>query len=83
MQKIKAWVRLILTIAIILAAVLIIFKNWENQTNLWLIYSFKDVPVIRLLIVTSLVTLVGFWIVKGVYRAYRDVKQTSVIKKDV
>jgi hypothetical protein len=82
MQKLKSWVRLILTIAIILAAGLIILLNRGNHADLWLFHSFTDVSVIWLLIVTSLVTLVGYWIVKGVYRAYRDVKQPSEIKKD-
>lgn len=78
-QKIKAWARLILLVVLILEIVLIVFKNQDNKANLWLFFGVQlnQVHVIWLMVVTVLVTLVGFWVLKGVYRAYRDVKRVD------
>jgi uncharacterized integral membrane protein len=77
MKKIKAWVRLVGTIILVLLIILIIVMNRNNRTNLWLFYDFQQIAVIWLLIVTALVSGAGIWIIKGVYRAFKDVKQAD------
>ena len=78
-KRFFAWVRLILTVLIIVSAIIVILGNQDNKTDLWVLFhTFKQIPVIWLILVTAGVTLVGFWIIKGVYKAYRDVKQKKV-----
>ncbi len=76
MKKVKAWIRLVVTLVFLFLVILIIWKNWDNQADLWFFHSYK-IAVIWLLIVTALVSVGGFWVLKGVHRAFKDVKQVE------
>jgi hypothetical protein len=76
MKKFKAWVRLVVTLILLFLVILIIAKNSDNQASLWFFHTY-NIAVIWLLIVTSLVSVVGFWIIKGVYRAFKDVRHVE------
>jgi len=78
-KKIKAWVRLILAVAIVAEIILVFVMNRHNEANLWLFFGVQltQVPVIWLLIATSLVSIVGFWLFLGIHRSFRDIKQAN------
>jgi len=78
-KKIKAWIRLIVAIAITVEIILVFAMNRQNEANLWLFFGVQltQVPVMWLLVVTSLVSIVGFWLFLGIHRSFRDIKQTN------
>jgi len=76
-RKIKAWARLIFTLVLALMIVLVFVMNRNNRTDLWLFYRFEQLGVIWLIFATALSTLLGYWVVRGVRRAYRDVKKPA------
>jgi hypothetical protein len=76
-KRIKAWSRLIGVILVLFLAFLVVFMNRNNRTNLWLFHDFQQVAVIWLMLVTAAVCVIGCWVVQGVYRAYRDVRQPA------
>jgi len=74
-KRMKAWLRLIVVVVLLVIAFLVIFMNRNNRADLWLFHSFRDVAVIWLIVVTGAVAILGTWVVKGIYHAFADVKR--------
>lgn len=56
------------------AVLLIIIKNRNNRTDLWLFHTFKDESVLWLIVITAAATLVIYLVVRGVRSALKRVK---------
>ncbi len=74
-QKTKAWVRLIVTVAIALEIILIFVMNRDNKADLWLFFGVKltQVPIIVMLIVTVIASIGGFLLIKGLRGTFREI----------
>ena len=73
--ELKAWIRLIVTVGIILVAALIILMNWNKQAELWFFGDFGEVPVLWLIVITAVVSVVGWKIVSGLWRVYAELRR--------
>jgi len=71
----KAWVKMIFTLVCCIVVLLIILMNRNHRTDVWVFYSFREVSVLWLILVTAAATLVVYWVARGIFGEYRRIKQ--------
>jgi len=72
---IRAWAKLIGTLAVLAGCVLVIVMNRNNRADLWFFHGFEQVPVLWLIVVTAAVSVVGWKILCGLRGAYSSVRR--------
>ena len=78
--EVKAWARLILIVAMIIAGMLVVVMNRNNQTDLWFFHDFEDVAVLWLIAITAVVSIIGWRIILGVRGAYVELRKARMMK---
>lgn len=72
--KVKAWIKLGITVAAIVIVLLIVVKNWNNTTKLWF-FGEATVNVLWLIVVTAVVSVIGWRILRSVVGEYRVIRR--------
>jgi uncharacterized membrane protein YidH (DUF202 family) len=72
-----AWLRLVITLIVLFAVVLVVFMNWNKKADVWLFHHFQQIPVLWLIVVTAIVSVAAKWVAGGVYHAYRHLKSAQ------
>jgi membrane protein YdbS with pleckstrin-like domain len=68
---------MIVTVILVLAVVLIIVMNRNNTATVWFFNDFKDISVLWLIVITAVVSVIARWIIGGVYRAWKELKEAQ------
>jgi Mn2+/Fe2+ NRAMP family transporter len=74
-RTILAWTRMIMTAILVIAVVLIIFMNRNYTTPIWFFHKFDQVSVLWLIVVTAVISIISRWVIVGVYRAWKELKE--------
>ncbi|NLE30605.1 MAG: hypothetical protein GX629_13145 [Phycisphaerae bacterium] len=72
-----AWLRMIVTLIVLFAIILVIWMNWNKKADVWLFHHFQQIPVLWLIVITAIVSLITKWVVGGVHHAYRQLKSSQ------
>lgn len=78
LKRIKAYLKLAIIIAVVVAILLVVLKNRTNTADVWLFADFPQVNVLWLILVTAVSAVViwwGLWKVFGVLRELREVRR--------
>jgi len=75
-SKFKAWIRLISAVAAAGIVLLIVLKNWNEHAGLWFFRRFDKVPVLWLIVVTSVASIIVWKVIGGIRGAYIQVRKT-------
>lgn len=63
-------------VCLLLAAIVVlIVKNWGFQTRFWPGAAHQDVPTLWLMLVTSLVSIVAYWILSKLRHVFADLAE--------
>src|SRR4051812_13164732 len=82
-EKIKLWTRVVVFGALTLYLLVVVLMNWDKRLNgpLQLVFiTFESPRVLVVLLVTALVSVLGWWLTKTVYkttRQFRSVRERS------
>jgi heme/copper-type cytochrome/quinol oxidase subunit 2 len=77
LRTLWAWLRMVITLVVLFAVVLVVWMNWDKKADVWLFHHFNDIPVLWLIVITAVVSLVTKWVIGGVYRAYKELKSSQ------
>jgi type VI protein secretion system component VasK len=75
LKKIKTYARLCLVVAVALAVVLIIFKNYGRKASFWFFQDFENVSVLWLIACTAAGSIVAYWVSLTVWSLWRDLRE--------
>lgn len=81
-NEFKAWLKLIMPLGLILAVIVIAVKNSDNRTDLWVFHTFEQVPVLLLIVVTAVVSVIGWRIVRGLLQAYVELRRVRASQQE-
>jgi len=75
LKKMKIYARLCLVVAVALAAVLIIFKNYGRKVDFWFFHDFKEVSVLWLIGCTAAGSIVSYWVALTLFSLWKDMRE--------
>lgn len=76
-RKAKLYVKLVLVAVVILGVVVVLVKNHGRQADVWFFAEYENVSVLKLLLVTAIVSIVSFWILSTVFKLWRDWRELA------
>jgi len=86
LRRIKVYLKLALTVAIVVTVFLVIFRNRNNATNVWFFHRFDQVNVVYLMLITAVVSIVVWWGVvrlAGLWREIRDLRRQERVNAEM
>lgn len=81
-NEFKAWLKFIGPLGLILAVIVIAVKNSDNRTDLWVFHKFEQVPVLLLIVVTAVVSVIGWRIIRGLLQAYVELRRVRASQQE-
>ena len=76
-KKTKLYFKLVLIAVVVIMVVLVLFKNSGNQATVWFFKEFESVNVLKLLLVTAVISIISFWILSTVFKLSREWREVS------
>ncbi|MCH8053265.1 MAG: hypothetical protein IH895_04325 [Planctomycetes bacterium] len=76
-KKAKLYVKLVLIAVVVVMAVLVLFGNRNNNADVWFFKSYEDVNVLKLLLVTAVISIISFWILTTGFKLARQWREVS------
>ena len=76
-QKAKLYVKLVLIAVVVVMVVLVLFSNRNNNANVWFFKDYAEVSVLRLLLVTAIISIISFWILTTGFKLAREWREVS------
>lgn len=86
LRRIKVYLKLALTVAIVVTVFLVIFFNRGNETDVWFFHRFDQVNVVYLMLITAVVSIVVWWGVvrlAGLWREIRDLRRQERVNAEM
>ncbi len=74
-QRIKVYSKLILMVALAVVFAVIIVMNRNNTVTIWFFRQYAGINVLWLILVTALLTLIGWWVLRATINVVGDVRQ--------
>ena len=75
LKRFKVYLRLGAIIVVVLIALLIIFMNRNHKADIWFFGYYPQINVIWLILVTAVVSVIGWWVVSKIIQVIREVRQ--------
>ncbi len=76
-KKAKLYVKLVLIAVVVVMAVLVLFGNRNNNADVWFFKGYEDVNVLKLLLVTAIISIISFWILTAGFKLFREWREVS------
>jgi hypothetical protein len=78
LRRIKVYCKLALVGAILIAILLVVLLNRNNNADVWFFKDYKGINVLYLILVTAIVSIALFWVttrIRGIVREAREVQK--------
>ncbi|UCD29697.1 MAG: hypothetical protein JSV03_04230 [Planctomycetota bacterium] len=75
LKSIKAYLKLGAIILLLVIALLIVFMNRNHKADIWFFRRYQQVNVLWLILVTAVISVIGWWMVRKIVSVVREVKQ--------
>ena len=85
-KRIKVYLKLGAIIAIVLVALLIVFMNRNHKADIWFFGYYQQINVLWLILVTAIVSVIGWLVVSkiiGVVREVRQLRQAAAMEQQL
>ncbi len=76
-KKTKLYVKLVLIAVVVVMAVVVLAMNYSRKADVWFFKSHQDVNVLKLLLVTAIVSIISFWILTTGFKLIREWREVS------
>ena len=86
LKQLKVYLKLAVIVAAVAMVLLVVFKNRGRMADVWFFHEYSDVPVLRLILVTAVLAIAGWWGIRkviGVLRDLRDLQRSKVTQRQV
>ena len=74
LRQIKVYGKLGATIAVVGAVLLVVLMNLNRTADVWFFHKYEKVPTFWLILVTAVLAVVGWWGIRKVVGALRDLR---------
>jgi len=84
LKRIKVYGKLALTGGVVLAVLLLVFKNRGRTVDVWFFHEYTGVSVLLLILVTAVASVVVWWglgKIVGLWREVRELRKVSRIER--
>ena len=76
-RKTRLYVKLVLIALVVVMVVAVLFKNRNHHTAVWFFKEYQDVNVLKLLLVTAVLSIFSFWILSMVFKLSREWRELA------
>ena len=76
-RKTKLYVKLVLVAVVVLMVLVVLIKNQGRHADVWFFTEYKEVSVLKLLLVTAVVSIISFWIMSTIFKLWRDWRELA------
>ncbi len=76
-KKAKLYVKLVLIAVVVVMVALVLFGNRKNSADVWFFKGYEDVNVLKLLLVTAIISIISFWILTTGFKLTRQWREVS------
>jgi len=86
LKRFKVYLKLIAISVAVAIGLLVVLKNLKRTADVWFFHEYKEVCVLWLILVTSVLSIAGWWGVRkviGVLRDFRDLRRAQETQRQV
>ena len=76
-KKAKLYVKLVLIAVVVVMAVVVSVMNYNRKANVWFFKGHEEVNVLKLLLVTAVISIISFWILTTGFKLARQWREVS------
>ena len=76
-RKTRLYVKLVLIALVVIMVVLVLIENYGRKADVWFFGEYQDVNVLKLLLVTAVVSIFSFWILSMVFKLTREWRELA------
>lgn len=74
-RRITVYLKLVAIIAVVVLALLVVLMNRSHTADIWFFRKYEQVNVIYLILVTAGSSIVGWWIVRKIFKVLREMRE--------
>ncbi len=76
-KKTKLYVKLVLIALVVIMAVVVLVMNYSRKADVWFFKGYEDVNVLKLLLVTAVISIISFWILTTGFKLAKQWREVS------
>ncbi len=76
-KKTKLYFKLLLIALVVIMVVLVLFMNRKQHASVWFFGEYKDVNVLKLMLMTAVASIISFWILTTGFKLAREWREVS------
>ena len=76
-KKTKLYVKLVLIALVVIMAVVVLVMNYSRKADVWFFKGHENVNVLKLLLVTAIISIISFWILTTGFKLVRQWREVS------
>lgn len=77
MRKAKLYLKLVLIVAVVVLCSVVLCNNRNNRTAVWFFTDYQEVNVLKLMLVTAVVSVFSFWVLSTVIHVWKEWREIS------
>ena len=81
LRRLKVYLKLVATCAVVALLLLVVLMNRSNAADIWFFRRYEKVNVVWLILITSVASILGWWIVRGVFKVIGELKQVRRLRR--
>ncbi len=76
-KKAKLYLKLVLIAVVVVMIVLVVCNNRDKDASVWFFKEYPQVNVLKLLLVTAVISIISFWILTTGFKLARQWREVS------
>ena len=76
-KKAKLYVKLVLIVVVVVMIVSVVCNNRDKDASVWFFKEYPQVNVLKLLLVTAIISIISFWILTTGFKLARQWREVS------